>query len=93
MAMRSGAAARKADFEQDDRHLDSPEFINRLAENMRVESGSDLPLSCFVEQVRMQLAGGSIIDLARATSERLKRQASASRYESSDCFKAWAMPE
>jgi hypothetical protein len=92
MAMSSGAAAKTADIDND-HHLDSPEFINRLAENMKAESGSDLPLSCFVEQVKMQLAGGSIVDLARATSDRLKRQASASSYESSDCFKAWAMPD
>jgi hypothetical protein len=92
MATRSGAAAKTANFDND-HHLDGPEFIYRLAENMRQESGSDLPLSCFVEQVKMQLAGGSIVDLARATSDRLKKQASGSKYESSDCFKAWAMPE
>jgi hypothetical protein len=92
MAMRSGAAAKTADIDSDN-YLDSPEFINRLAENMKAESGSDLPLSCFVEQVKMQLAGGSIVDLARTTSDRLKRRASASSYESSDCFKAWAMPD
>jgi hypothetical protein len=90
--MRSGAAAKTADIDNE-HYIDSPEFINRLAENMKAESGSDLPLSCFVEQVKMQLAGGSIVDLARATSDRLKRQASASSYESSDCFKAWAMPD
>ena len=28
------------------RAVDSPEFIIRLAEDMRIRSGSDLPLSC-----------------------------------------------
>ncbi|WP_037151245.1 hypothetical protein [Rhizobium freirei] len=77
------------------RTVDSPEFIVRLAEDMRVRSGSDLPLSCFIEQVRMQLAGNkSPSDLARMEADRSARQAaSVTRYQSSDCFKSWAMPD
>jgi hypothetical protein len=92
MAMRSGAAAKTADIDND-YHLDSPEFINRLAENMKAESGCDLPLSCFVEQVKMQLAAGSPADLARTAPDRVVKRAPASDSESSDCFKAWAMPD
>jgi hypothetical protein len=92
MAMRSGTAAKTADIDND-YHLDSPEFINRLAENMKTESGSDLPLSCFVEQVKMQLAAGSSADFARTAPDRIARRAPASDSESSDCFKAWAMPD
>ncbi|NLR96746.1 hypothetical protein HGP17_07850 [Rhizobium sp. P38BS-XIX] len=75
------------------RTIDSPEFIVRLAEDMRVRSGSDLPLSCFIEQVKMQLAGKSPTDLARMTADRAVKQTPLTRYQSSDCFKAWAMPE
>ncbi|MDE1991634.1 MAG: hypothetical protein KGI75_03990 [Rhizobiaceae bacterium] len=75
------------------RAVDTPEFITRLAEDMRVRSGSDLPLSCFIEQVRMQLAGKSPAEAARMASERPARQAVVAKYQSSDCFRAWAMPE
>jgi hypothetical protein len=92
MAMRSGAAAKTADIDNE-YYLDSPEFINRLAENMKAESGSDLPLSCFVEQVKMLLAGGSPADFARFAADRASRRVPTSDYESSDCFKAWAMPD
>lgn len=75
------------------RTVDSPEFIVRLAEDMRIRSGSDLPLSCFIEQVRMQLAGKSPSDVARMATDRAARQAPITRYQSSDCFKSWAMPD
>jgi len=75
------------------RTVDSPEFIVRLAEDMRIRSGSDLPLSCFIEQVRMQLAGKPPSDVARMAADRSARQAPITRYQSSDCFKSWAMPD
>ncbi len=75
------------------RTVDSPEFITRLAEDMRIRSGSDLPLSCFIEQVRMQLAGKSQNDIARFEADRSARQTPITRYQSSDCFKSWAMPD
>lgn len=75
------------------RTVDSPEFITRLAEDMRVRSGSDLPLSCFIEQVRMQLAGKSPSDVARMAADRSAKQTPVTRYQSSDCFKSWAMPD
>ncbi|KAA1182701.1 hypothetical protein FP026_11575 [Rhizobium tropici] len=75
------------------RTVDSPEFVVRLAEDMRIRSGSDLPLSCFVEQVRMQLAGKSPNDIARFAADRSARQPPVTKYQSSDCFKSWAMPD
>ena len=75
------------------RSVDTPEFIVRLAEDMRVRSGSDLPLSCFIEQVRMQFAGKSPGEIARMTADRPARQKPAPTYQSADCFKAWAMPD
>jgi hypothetical protein len=92
MSMSSGVAVRVAEAEDHPRAIGSPDFITRLAEELKTRSGSDLPLSCFIEQVKMQLAGNSPADLARAASERAKRTTAAD-YESSDCFKAWAMPE
>jgi hypothetical protein len=90
--MNSGAAARVAEAEDCPQAIGTPDFITRLAEELKNRSGSDLPLSCFIEQVKMQLAGNSPADLTRAASERAKRTTAAD-YESSDCFKAWAMPE
>ncbi|NLS19621.1 hypothetical protein HGP16_24085 [Rhizobium sp. P40RR-XXII] len=75
------------------RTVDSPEFVIRLAEDMRIRSGSDLPLSCFIEQVRMQLAGKSPNDIARLAADRWARQTPVTKYQSSDCFKSWAMPD
>ncbi|WP_047456353.1 hypothetical protein [Rhizobium rhizogenes] len=73
--------------------VDTPDFIIRLAEDMRVRSGSDLPLSCFVEQVRMQFAGKSPGEIARMAVDRPARQKLGATYQSADCFKAWAMPD
>ncbi|KQV64525.1 hypothetical protein [Rhizobium sp. Root1220] len=75
-----------ADVRQASR-LDTPEFLNRLAEEFRAKSGSDLPLSCFVEQVKLQLAGGR-------TPEELDRLAKGQDNKAEvDCYRAWAMPE
>ncbi len=93
MAMESSAAVKTADAAESSRTIDTPEFIHRLAEDLRVKSGSDLPLSCFVEQVKMQLAGNSRGDLIRMTTDRGVKPAPVGTYQSSDCFKAWAMPE
>ncbi|MGM4981734.1 MULTISPECIES: hypothetical protein [Rhizobium] len=75
------------------RAVDSPEFVIRLAEDMRIRSGSDLPLSCFIEQVRMQFARKSPSEIARMTADRSTRQAPIPKYQSSDCFRSWAMPD
>ena len=85
--------AENANEQKLSRAVDTPEFMVRLAEDMRMRSGSDLPLSCFIEQVRMQLAGKSPSDVARMVSDRPARQTPIPKYQSSDCFKAWAMPD
>lgn len=93
MAMESSAVKNSADADDVSRNIDTPEFINRLAEDMRAKSGSDLPLSCFVEQVRMQLSGKSPADLIRIAANSSRPQATVPTYETSDCFRAWAMPD
>ena len=92
MAIRN-QVAEAANEQKLSRTVDTPEFIVRLAEDMRIRSGSDLPLSCFIEQVRMQLAGKSPSDVARMVSDRPARQTPVPKYQSSDCFKSWAMPD
>lgn len=91
------AVQNQADETTNDRPLsrtvDTPDFIVQLAEDMRLKSGSDLPLSCFIQQVRMQLSGMSPGDVARMTTERPARQTPLPKYQTSDCFKAWAMPD
>ncbi len=67
--------------------IDTPEFLSRIAEGFRAKSGSDLPLSCFIEQVKLQLAGGK-------TPEELDRLAKDQENKAAvDCYRAWAMPE
>jgi hypothetical protein len=86
--MQGGPSAKTND--SDNPHSNNLEFLTRLAEELRAKSGSDLPLSCFVEQVKMQLAHGSTPENLIAEAD---RAASHSAPASSDCFKAWAMPE
>ncbi|MGA1802439.1 hypothetical protein [Rhizobium sp. HT1-10] len=75
--------------------MDTPEFIRRLAEDQRIKSGSDLPLSCFIEQVKMQLKGRRANDVFPIPQDRITRRASANRpiQQTSDLFQAWAMPD
>jgi hypothetical protein len=90
---RESSAAVIADADDVSRTIETPEFINRLAEDLREKSGSDLPLSCFVEQVKMQLSGKSRAELIRIAANQSKKQTQIPSYDTSDCFKAWAMPE
>ncbi|PKA41222.1 hypothetical protein [Rhizobium sullae] len=90
MMIQSGSPA-PSDVREASRAIDTPDFLNRIAEEMRATSGSDLPLSCFIEQVKLQLAAGK-------SPEELRGQARESAnsnapYQSSECFRAWAMPE
>lgn len=74
--------------------MDTPDFIRRLAEDQRIRSGSDLPLSCFIEQIKMQLKGRPANDLARVAQDRIvKRSAASQAHQTSELYKAWAMPE
>ncbi|MDX3926901.1 MAG: hypothetical protein QHC90_13995 [Shinella sp.] len=65
---------------------DTAEFINRLAEKMRRESGTDLPHQYFLEKVRRQLAGKAPI------SDQM-RNGTGHHLQSADCFNTWAMPD
>jgi uncharacterized membrane protein len=86
MTIQSGTPA-AAGVQDPSRPIDTPELLNRLAEALKAKSGSDLPLSCFVEQVKLQLAGGrSPEDMARLADGQDNRAPT-------DCFRAWAMPE
>ncbi len=66
--------------------METPEFLRRIAERLRAKSGSDLPLSCFIEQVKLQLAGGK-------TPAELDLAADQDNKAAVDCFRVWAMPE
>jgi hypothetical protein len=86
MTIQTGSPA-SAGVQQPTRQIDAPEFLLRLAEELRAKSGSDLPVSCFVEQVKLQLAGGRSPDeLARLAKGQDKRA-------NTDCYLAWAMPD
>ena len=89
MTTQSGSPA-STDVQETFRAIDTPEFLKRIAENLRARSGSDLPLSCFIEQVKLQLAGGK-------TPEELQEQATGAANSNrpaqlSDTYMAWAMP-
>ncbi|MFA1628016.1 hypothetical protein ACDY96_36410 [Rhizobium mongolense] len=90
MMIQSGSPA-SGDVREASRAIETPDFLNRIAEEMRATSGSDLPLSCFIEQVRLQLAAGKSLEELRGQA-RESANSNAS-YQSSDCFRAWAMPE
>lgn len=68
------------------RSLNTPEFIDRLAAELRSRGDVDLPHSYYVEQVKLRLAGEA--EPKDAPAERAQKP-----YESSDCFRAWALGE
>lgn len=63
-----------------DHNLATAEFLDRIAEKRRVESGGNLPRQYFLEQLRRELAGSQ-------TQPRKDE-----RFQSSACFDAWARP-
>ncbi|CAN7539629.1 hypothetical protein LJR030_005519 [Rhizobium sp. LjRoot30] len=75
------------------RHLDTPEFIDRLAEKLRHSSGIDLPHAYFVEQVKLKLAGSPAFDASLGEAAPEAANKPSSDYQSSACFMAWANPE
>jgi hypothetical protein len=90
MSKSSSTAINVAHSGSPERVIQSEELIKRMAEDLRAKSGSDLPLSCFVEQVKMQLssrplsANGNVVPSLAANK---------STADASALFKAWAMPE
>lgn len=79
--------------EEPSRSLDTPELIERLAENLRLTSGIDLPHAYFVEQVKLQLAGSTAFDASLVANADGNKAGSGSQYQSAALFKAWAIPE
>lgn len=75
-----------------ERVLNTPDFIDRLAEELRASSDVDLPHSYFVEQVRLGLAGHDLTDVAAANDIEGYR-AKHPQQANGTVFRAWAMPE
>ncbi|MDM9621711.1 hypothetical protein A6U87_23610 [Rhizobium sp. AC44/96] len=86
MTIQSGSPA-SADVQETSRPIGAPEFLQRLAEELRAKSGSDLPLSCYIEQVKLQLAGG------RSPEELAGLVRGQNNTANNACYRAWAMPE
>lgn len=74
------------------RFMDRKEFVDRLAQAMRLKSGLDLPHAYFVEQVKLQLAGSPAFDKSLLGSEGNDNHRMPA-HQSADCFRAWAIPE
>ena len=75
-----------------ERAMESPELIDRLAEELRTSSDVDLPHSYFVEQVKLRLAGKTTDDhhVANDTAQ-MARQTAVN--DSASVFKSWAIPD
>ena len=67
------------------RVLNTPEFIDRLAQELRAQGDVDLPHSYYVEQVKLRLSGQK--------TENTPAERTQAPYETSDCFRAWALGE
>ncbi len=76
--------------EDQSRLIDKDELIERMATEMRVGSGGELPHSFCVEQVRRQLAGKQAeASAANDTTAQPTRKAQGG----GSVFHAWALPE
>jgi len=77
-----------------ERAVESPELIDRLAEELRASSDVCLPHSYFVEQVKLGLAGHTV-HVARAANDAAPM--TVRKMAASDCgasiFQSWALPE
>lgn len=71
------------------RNIGSPELIDRLAREMQAREGADLPHAFYVEQIRRQLSGESLINTRQHPAD-LNANTPAT---SSSVFQCWAMPE
>lgn len=70
------------------RLLNTPEMIDRLATEMRVRSGGELPHSFCVEQVKRQLAGETV-ETGAANAPHMAAKPS----EQTSVFHSWAISE
>lgn len=66
---------------------ESAELINRIAEKLRIDSGSSMPREYFLQQARQQLLANA--ESPAHTPDPKKDQT----YRSSACFDAWAKPD
>ena len=73
------------------RLVDSPELIERLAQELRLRSDPGLPHTFYVEQAKRQLAGRNGLSGAAARDHILG--ARQMPLQSASVFRAWAMPE
>ena len=74
------------------RNSDTPDLVHRLAEEMRVKSGIDLPHAYFVEQVKLKLAAEDGEETLRPGP--VHHQSSGPERHgptSSSTFQSWAM--
>lgn len=68
----------------EEKALGSTDLINRIAENMRIASGSSLPREYYLQQARRQLAGQQSVEKPSPKTAREQD------HRSSACFDAWA---
>lgn len=73
------------------RAIEKAELIDRLAREMRVASGGELPHSFCVEQVKRKLAGKSAETAAANSVAALS--AKKAQAGGGSVFHSWAMPE
>jgi hypothetical protein len=70
------------------RPLDTAEMIDRLATELRVKSGGELPHAFCVEQVKKQLAG-QVAETSAANDEQAQKKPG----EQKSVFHSWAISE
>lgn len=75
-----------------ERAIESPELIDRLAEELRASSDVGLPHAYFVEQVKLRLAGKTT-DHHRAANDISEMARKTAVNESASVFKSWAIPD
>jgi hypothetical protein len=73
------------------RPIDKAELIERMAREMRVASGGELPHSFCVEQVKRKLAGKTAETAAASSAAALSAKTAQAGGRS--VFHSWAMPE
>ncbi len=79
MTIQSGSPA-STDVQETSRTIDTSEFLTRIAEKLRTKSGSDLPLSCFIEQVKLQLVRRQVAGTAAERSSGRQQQHARSAF-------------
>lgn len=68
--------------------LGTAELIDRIAENIRIASGTSLPREYYLQQARQQLAGQQ--PAGQQSGKSLPGATKDQDHRSSACFDAWA---